>query len=95
LVLHLELWKLIRMNCLMMLHGVGVGMIKWGIYFISWIKNFHDRKHLDFYVFVLNRMHCKIDICTLSFKLSVKRNFVICYVVIPFESLTWIIEKGV
>ncbi len=46
----LELWKLIKMNCLMMLHGVGVWMNKWGIYFISWIKNFHGRKHLDFYV---------------------------------------------
>jgi hypothetical protein len=39
-------------------------------------------------------MHYKIDNCTLSFKLSIKRNFVICYVVIPFESLTWIIERG-
>jgi hypothetical protein len=43
---------------------------------------------------LVSRMHCKIDICTLSFKLSIKRNFVICYVVIPFESLTWIIERG-
>jgi hypothetical protein len=74
LVLHLELWKLIRMNCLMMLHGVGVWMNKWGTYFISWINNFHDKKHLDFYVFVLSRMHYKIYICTLSFKLNIKRN---------------------
>jgi len=79
----------------MMLHGVCVWMNKIGIYFISWIKKFHDRKHLDFYVFVLNRLRCKIDICTLSFKLNMKRNFVICYVIIPFESLTWIIERGV
>jgi hypothetical protein len=78
-----------------MLHGVGVWMNKWGIYFINWINNFHGRKHLDFFVFVLSRMHRKIDICTLSFKLIIKRNFVICSIVIPFESLTWIKEKGV